>query len=231
MKKEISFGIICINKDILMYKNRTKTSKGTVILLAIFWIQPVIVITRNMEHVPVGWCVWIATFRISLSLSKLFTTSTEPSWKPEVIQKYLSVISSLVSLRRASGTWQSVATSSFGHDVDEMGNILKFTLNISNGKEWRELERVLLVLETRKHAFHISTGISSLPTKVFRSIFSVSRGQFRVSISNYATTAVVMLISLIVLLLNAIWSHLVSPFLLCKHWLYLLLYYHPYYYY
>jgi len=166
-----------------MYKNRTKTSKEMVILLAIFWCQSIIVITRNVDHVSVGWCVWIATFRNSLSLSKLVITSTEPSWKPEVIQNYLSVISSLVSLRRASGTWQSVATSSFDHDVDEMGNILKFTLNMSKGKEWRELGRVLgegmlFILETRKHAVHISTGIPSLPTKVFQCIFSVTQANF-----------------------------------------------------
>jgi len=74
-----------------MYKKRPKTSKGTVILLAIFWGQPVIVITSNVDHVSVGWYVWIATFRNSLSLSKLVITSTEPSRKPEVIQNYLSV--------------------------------------------------------------------------------------------------------------------------------------------
>jgi hypothetical protein len=39
----------------------------------------------------------------------------------------------------------------------------------------------------------------------------------------------VMLISLIVLLFNAIWSDLLSAFLLCKQWFYLLRYYHPYY--
>jgi hypothetical protein len=41
----------------------------------------------------------------------------------------------MVSLRRAPVTWQSVAASSFGHDVDEMEIISEFTLNISKGKE------------------------------------------------------------------------------------------------
>jgi hypothetical protein len=122
----------------------------------------------------------------------------------------------VVSLRSASVHWQSVAASSFGHDVDEMGTILKFRLNISKGKELRELERVLLILETMKHAVHISTGTLFLPTKAFRYIFSASQDQFRVSTSSYATTSVVMLISLIVLLFNAIWSDLLSAFLLCK---------------
>jgi hypothetical protein len=40
----------------------------------------------------------------------------------------------MVLLRCASVTWQSVVTSSFGHEVDEMGIILKFMLNISKGK-------------------------------------------------------------------------------------------------
>lgn len=71
MKKKISLEIICINKNIIMYKNRTKTSKGTVILLAILWGQSIIVTTRNMDHVPVGWGVWIANvseFIISLQI-------------------------------------------------------------------------------------------------------------------------------------------------------------------
>jgi hypothetical protein len=38
-------------------------------------------------------------------------------------------------LKCASVTWQSVAASSFGDDVDEIGIILKFVLNISKGKE------------------------------------------------------------------------------------------------
>jgi hypothetical protein len=41
----------------------------------------------------------------------------------------------MVSLRRATGTWQAVSASSFGHDVEEMGIILKFTLNISKRQE------------------------------------------------------------------------------------------------
>jgi hypothetical protein len=41
----------------------------------------------------------------------------------------------MASLRCASVPWQSDAVSSFGDDVYEMGIILKFTLNISKGKE------------------------------------------------------------------------------------------------
>jgi hypothetical protein len=41
----------------------------------------------------------------------------------------------MASLRCASAPWQSDAVSSFGDDVYEMGIILKFTLNISKGKE------------------------------------------------------------------------------------------------